>query len=283
MRRSGSNWTGFARLVGPVNYVLEADFGDSVGWDDQLKAFHRDLWRGEYDADMAKLAYVLPSNLDVRGLSARLRDLFKPMSRVLMQMQARTFGVDVAPPPPPAADDTQEGRQPVHDGVVGDITASMGADEMSPAQKSKLAQQLNADAKLKRDDEMMDSLENMAAGILRQRLTVFDSVESAKGYMERTHGGIQARCVLIDVTMPQSRQTGAQSRNLCRPPNKELQKQWAGQVKVIPATPVVGHVLLRPALHSVDELLTQLAVTHSHNRTLTVPVMVPEELMRLDF
>ena len=101
--------------------------------------------------------------------------------------------------------------------------------------------------------------------------------------MEKTHGGIQARCVLIDVTMPQSRQTGALSRNLCRPPNKELQKQWAAQVKVIPATPVVGHVLLRPSLHSVDELLSQLAVTHGHKRTLTVPVMVPEELMRLVF
>ena len=142
-------------------------------------------------------------------------------------------------------------------------------------QKSRLVHQLNEDAKVKRDDELVKSLEKMAADILRQRLTVFESVENAKSYMEKTHGGIQARCVLLDVTMPQNRQTGAKSRNLCRPPNKELQKQWADQVNVIPATPVVGHVLIRPALHSVDELLSQLAVSHNHKRTLTVPIVMP--------
>jgi hypothetical protein len=119
-----------------------------------------------------------------------------------------------------------------------------------------------------------------AAKIFRSRVGTFVSPEAAKSYMETEAGGLQARTVLVDVTMPGCRQTGSSSRALCHPPTRELQRDWATAIKLIPATPVIGHVLVRPALHSVDVLNKKLATTHAHKRQLTVPIAVPEEFMR---
>jgi hypothetical protein len=46
---------------------------------------------------------------------------------------------------------------------------------------------------------------------------------------------------------------------------------WATQIKTIPATPVIGHVLIRPASHSIEVFREQVLSTHSHRRTITVP------------
>lgn len=51
-------------------------------------------------------------------------------------------------------------------------------------------------------------------------------------------------------------------------------------MKIIPATPIVGHVLVRPAQHSIETLNTELSTTHAHKRSIIVPIAVPTEFMR---
>ena len=53
---TGQQWTGFARLVGYVETVLENDFGPKNGWPDLATGFHRELWRGEFDPILGTLA-----------------------------------------------------------------------------------------------------------------------------------------------------------------------------------------------------------------------------------
>jgi hypothetical protein len=139
---------------------------------------------------------------------------------------------------------------------------------------------MNRDAEQKRKDDLKNLINQQAAVILRNRLCVMPSVDSVKTFMETTSHGLLARTVVIDVTMPGSRQTGAKSRNVSLAPPASEQKTWAAQVKVLPATPVVGHVLVRPAQHSIESLNIELMHTHAHKRSITVPVSVPEEFLR---
>lgn len=52
------------------------------------------------------------------------------------------------------------------------------------------------------------------------------------------------------------------------------------QIKQLPATPVVGHVLVRPAMHSIETLSVELQHTHAHKRSITVPIAIPPEFAR---
>ena len=58
------------------------------------------------------------------------------------------------------------------------------------------------------------------------------------------------------------------------------QKNWATQIKQLPATPVVGHVLVRPATYSIETLNVELQHTHAHKRSITVPIAIPAEFAR---
>ena len=69
-------------------------------------------------------------------------------------------------------------------------------------------------------------------------------------------------------------------RQICLAPTAADQKAWALQVKQLPATPIVGHVLIRPALHSLETLNQELQSTHSHKRSIIVPIAIPSEYLR---
>jgi len=58
------------------------------------------------------------------------------------------------------------------------------------------------------------------------------------------------------------------------------QTRWAQQVKVLPATPIVGHVLARHAQHSIETLHSELQSTHAHKRSIIVPITIPNEFVR---
>lgn len=65
--RSAGHWAAFARLEPFVTSIVTADYGtDPSGWPDQIKAFHRDMWVGEYDADLHRLSSQLPGHYDSR-------------------------------------------------------------------------------------------------------------------------------------------------------------------------------------------------------------------------
>jgi hypothetical protein len=270
---TGQQWAGFARLVGHIETVLENEFGPKTGWPDLATGFHRELWRGEFDQSLAGLAWMLPSNTDSRTMQARLKEQFSGLARVLLHLAVKD-SVMVAPEIAVSARSTM-----ILDEQPADMTAVF-SQATSPSEKQALVQKLNCDAKDERARALQSELLRFAAKIFRSRVVTFTSPEAAKSYMETEAGGLQARTVLVDVTMPGCRQTGLASRALCHPPTKELQRSWATAIKLIPATPVIGHVLARPALHSLEALNKKLSTTHAHKRQLTVPVAVPEEYMR---
>ena len=120
----------------------------------------------------------------------------------------------------------------------------------------------------------------MVAQTLREKLVVLPDTVACTKFMETEQGGLQARTIFIDATMPQSRQTGPKSRQLCLEPTVDMQRTWASRIKTLPSTLVVGHVLVRPGQGSCEDLNKLLATTHAHNKKIIVPVAAPQEYMR---
>ena len=141
---------------------------------------------------------------------------------------------------------------------IGDIAEAVGA-KLSPKEKQECVHRMNRDAEQKRKLDLKNLINEHATAVLHNRLVVLPSADAVKNYMEMTMHGLVARTVVIDVTMPTSRQTGPKSRNVCFAPTADNQKVWATDLKVLPATPVVGHVLIRPAQHSVEALNYQIS------------------------
>ena len=194
--------------------------------------------------------------------------LFRTLDETASLRQA-TFVQEQSVPEGPAVPDVSADTS-VQDGDVTDVLAP----KFSQREKSDLVAKMNADAEKSRKNLMRQLVQAQAAVVVRNRVVAFPSTDAVKNYMETTQRGLVARTVIVDVTMPAGRQTGAKSRSLCLAPTSADQKMWAGQIKTIPATPVVGHVLVRPASHSIQVFHDQMMATHSHRRTITVPLPV---------
>ena len=281
MFTTGASWAAFARLIDPLKDILEEEYGKETGWPDAIRHFFRACWRGEHDSELAALSVALSVALDDRTLRARIKENFKSlnrkMSELLLQSENRTIKlakkVEPAVPLIAAIDDQ-----------VGDVTSSLEppGKKLTAPEKLAMVAKLNKDAIASRDKAILDTLQRLAAETFRSRVATFPNAERCNKYMESGAAGLAltARCVLIDVTMPKSRQTGGASRQICLAPNKELQRSLADATKTLPCSAVVGHVLIRPALHSIEELTAKLKVTHSHVRHITVPIAVPESVAR---
>jgi hypothetical protein len=61
---SGAMWAGFTRLIGHLEAALEGSLGTRSSWPDAAACVFREIWRGEHDQELARLAAQLPSNLD---------------------------------------------------------------------------------------------------------------------------------------------------------------------------------------------------------------------------
>jgi hypothetical protein len=61
---TGSTWAGFSRLAFHVDALLEAELGHRSSWPDCAACVHREMWTGEHDTELARLAAQLPGNLD---------------------------------------------------------------------------------------------------------------------------------------------------------------------------------------------------------------------------
>jgi DNA-binding transcriptional regulator PaaX len=209
------------------------------------------------------------------GFAVRRQDLFQPVARLFRtldetaSLKQATFVQEQSVPEVPAVPDASADAATAD----GDVTEAL-APKFSQREKSELVQKLNADAEKSRKQHMRQLVQRQAAGIIRNRVVAFPNTDAVKNYMETTQRGLVARTIVVDVTMPASRQTGAKSRQLCLAPTAADQKMWAAQIKTIPATPVVGHVLIRPASHSIEVFHEQMLATHSHRRTITVPLPV---------
>jgi hypothetical protein len=270
---SGQHWAGLGRMQPHIRSFLEFEHGVQAAWPDIMVSFYDEVMRGEHDEDIASLAMLLPSNLDSKAMMARLRDSLAPMRRALNAHEAKMTAVVSS-----HNKETKESKDAKTEEDAGDVTAALEeAKSMSPAERQALVAKLNQDARMRRDAAAEKNFNEMSAQLLRSSLVVVTDVSAAKAMMESTPGGLQARTVFVDATMPQSRQTGADSRTQCLPPTVDMQRAFAADVKKLPASPVVGHVLVRPGEGSCEELSRLLRVTHTHLQKMVVPVAVPQE------
>jgi len=313
---TGTAWVGFARLIDPITEALQHEYGSSLeSWADSLKNFYRELWKGEFDSDLGILALQLPSACDARALQLKVKEdvknnlsnkknyfhpqeLFRPLARKMAELAVKTEnGQMVSAPLEPAAPCRPEIPIPAEALLPGDVTSAFEAGQkLDNAQKAALVAKLNKEAVMERDAAIQKQVHAIAAETFRNRVVVFTQVEEAKAFMETGHAGIQwrgngdqrgsgragleARTTLVDVTMPKSRQSGNKTRMLCLPPGKELQKSWASAAKMMPSSAIVGHVLVRPALHSLETFNHELRTTHRHIRQITVPIDMPTDVLR---
>ena len=127
-------------------------------------------------------------------------------------------------------------------------------------------------------------------------------------YLESDYNGLSMRTALVDITMPEEQQTGRSSRRVCKEPSgpkfdqhaflacvcvvsavclqragprsKALLERLAENLQGPPPTPVVGNVLVRHGMLSLEAFWEKIASTHPHRRSVTVEIAVPRHLIK---
>ena len=113
-----------------------------------------------------------------------------------------------------------------------------------------------------------------AASILRTHMRTVSSAEAVKAYMDKDNAGLNMRVGLVDVTMLPEVQTSGCSRRLSKQPKVSMLKKLGNDVKLPPATPVVGSILVRHNLLNMEPFYTEIERTHPHKRSIHVPSLV---------
>ena len=97
---SGATWAGFTRLISHLESALEGALGTRSSWPDSAACVRREIWRGEHDQELARLAAQLPSNLDntPTQMHAHLKDRPHARSGTLPCRALGKAGAAVGPP-----------------------------------------------------------------------------------------------------------------------------------------------------------------------------------------
>ena len=181
--------------------------------------------------------------------------------------------------PEPVVDPVSTAATASTDERDGDVTKDL-ADGLSASEKQKLVKDLNAQAIRERDASLQSAVCEQAAALLRNRLIVVRRASDAKTYMQTSSQGLVAWTIVVDVSVPAERQSSRRSRSICTVPSETFLKERAEQVAIIPASPIIGHVLIRSCHHDVEALHKGLENTHAHRRMICVPIDVPNAYMR---
>ena len=185
--------------------------------------------------------------------------------------------------PPPAQDEPVVKESEVSTESLpdtGDITEALAKD-LDLVQKKKLVNDLNRQEKQRRDNDIQQALAEQAAQVLRNRLMIFRTVTDAKNWMESSRPGFVARSIIVDVGMSAKHQVSAKTRQTCKVITPPEAKQWSDAIKMIPATPIIGNVLIRPCQQgSIQKLHEHLEDTHKHLLSICVPISVPHTYWR---
>jgi len=295
---SGHAWASFARLNGPPHYFLDGvyqqHFGSSEAWSDSIKSSHKALWIGEYDQEIAKLGSVLPSQLDGQPtqMKSQLANMFPPVAHLVHTQQQEAYQLQSSKQrqeeerkKKEEEDKKQKDVETKEDvtsiqGVSedGDVTDQVcpGADSTA---KKKLCDTLNAQEKKRREESLSHEILLANAAVLRHRLTVVDSLASAKLFMESTtKEGLKARCLYID--LPQHNallSKGRWAKTLLHQPEKKWQEELAQQVLAAPMVPIVGTVVMRTGGVNMWEYHQKIGNKMSQPRTLFVPIDLPPQ------
>ena len=279
---NGPQWVAFARLSPFVTSVLTTEFGaEPKTWPDPAAAFHAQMWSGEYDVDICKISSQIPEHYDGRcaEMTKLLKNLFTPLSKLLKKIEADEAMKEVPQDPPPPAQDKPEGKESEVSTEslpdTGDITEALAKD-LDLVQKKKLVNDLNRQEKQRRDNDIQQALAEQAAQVLRNRLMIFRTVTDAKNWMESSRPGFVARSIIVDVGMSTKHQVSAKTRQTCKVITPPEAKQWSEAIKMIPTTPIIGNVSIRPCQQgSIQKLHEHLEDTHKH-----LPISVPHSYWR---
>lgn len=86
--------------------------------------------------------------------------------------------------------------------------------------------------------------------------------------MDQDNAGLNMRVGLVDVTMPPEVQTSGVSRRLSKQPKASTLKSLGQDVKLPPATPVIGNLLIRHNLMNLEAFYVEIERTHPHKRSV---------------
>ena len=288
---SGAHWVAFARLWPALWRVMETEWGVQLAtWPDPAAQLYAQIWAGEHDATILATSKPMRSHIDTRphDMANMMRMMFSPLAQVLQNLAtAAAMRVSVQPPQEqgatkanaetdaPTAEDQNTEASKASAANDGDVTDEL-AKGLEAAQKRQMAARLSQEAAKSREESIVDEVLLAAAAVIRTKLIVVRSAEEAKAWMETHTPGFTARTVVVNASMSPDHQTGAKSKRMCTSPSAKRCEDWAAEIKLLPATPILAHVLVRPCQQpSMYNLYLKLEGTHRHHRTIIVPVQLP--------
>ena len=304
--KDGDTWAHFSRVKPMVLQALILEHGNATGWPPLIVNFWNEIRKGEHDAEILIVSQTVPSTLDLQVIgqqAATISLLFKTLrAKSLALKQLASIRV-LDPPVASIATGDQGGEDHVLDQQSRDqemveftgVRSELGAEhrdvdvtqqvdsqgKLTPAQKVQLVKDLNAQEDKKAADKTLTLILEAAADIWRFSVKVVPNADEAVSYMQsEKHGGLQARMCLVDFTMWSNCLTSSKSRLLAKEPSAEVQTTLAGNLKMIPKTPIIGHGLLRFSNCDGYTLLGHIAKTLPHKRFFLVPIAVPGAYQR---
>lgn len=81
---AAAHWTALGRLIEPIKAAFLNRFGASQQqWPEPVQARLREIWRGDYDAELVRLSAAVPVALEVQAMASRVAQELPCISRLL--------------------------------------------------------------------------------------------------------------------------------------------------------------------------------------------------------
>lgn len=282
---SGSHWIAFSRLSSFMRASLVQDHGSEDTWPDVVKGKWREVMRGEHDQAIAKVSQATPSTFDdLPGqMMAHLKrevDVLQRIKQIVVDQNVLAASAMRAPEEPAPADASGSRGdectpEEIQAALAGDADAASALPNylnMNVAQKKQLVVDMNKRAKEHRAHALDDEFCRQAATVFRNRVVAFGSIEALKRHVDTSETPLMVRQSVVDMTMPESVQSGPDSKRVAREMSKEGQESLAGSMEKLRFTPIVGHVLVRNAQLETYFLETRMKKNFPHSRNVHVPV-----------
>ena len=282
--KTADAWVAYSRLTPFIERILQMKYGNAAEtWPEAAAKYLREHQMGSYDLDCLKTSSALPAQFDSRPseMMKLIEQNFQPLKGMLNKIAAAE-ALKQAPQDtqkdqtePGKDEETNEGAGEDQKEVLGDVTQELAKD-MSAADKIALVQKLNKEQKQQHHSDTQGAFLKAASNLWRDKVFVFENVDQAKTWLESSQAGLRVRSVVIDVSMPDTLQTSSTSRDISKKPDEVHQKGWAASCKKLPATPIVGHLIIRPCQHDIHLFEKEVDNTHQHGRTITVQIALPK-------
>ena len=120
------------------------------------------------------------------------------------------------------------------------------------------------------------------AAILRNRLSVVESVAAAKLYMESSaKSGYKCRIAYTDFTQhPSFVFKGLYSKVLCTKPTVKFQQEYGDKINALPMRPIIRTILSRAGGVTFESFHEKLSKAYGRPRSMFVPVSMPPAFLK---